>query len=387
MIKSILCVSTLLLLISNMLQAQITYTSASFQQAGDVVAFNTINDTTQVVSPASSTATNWDFSAWTNNNLTRDTVQAAASGSQFSNFPSTDILQPLLPGLPGITYVDVTNTAMTRIGGGIEVLGFSFFSAYTDQHITQTAPFSYPSLVSDDYELFISEHIDSVPFLRATLDSIVGGQTSSADSIRIRIDGREVREVDAFGTCMFSDTTYDVLRQKVLNIVTVKIEVRVDPGFLPPFWFDVTNNISGASPVPIPNNDSLVYYDYLAEGEKQPVARTQMNPTNQNQVASTQYREIDTTTINVNYIADQIAVSIFPNPAHELLQIQSSQLPQDGYSFSLVDMMGRVVVDKNNLYQSSYSYPTTHLPNGAYFVLLHNKKKQIIKREKIVIQH
>lgn len=387
MTKAILFIGTLLLLMGSSLQAQITYTSASFQQAGDVVAFNTINDTTQTVTPASSTATNWDFSAWVNNNLTRDTVQAASSGSQFSSFPSTDILQPLLPGLPGITYVDVTNTTMTRIGGGVEVLGFSFFSAYTDQHITQTAPISYPSLVSDDYELFISEHIDSVPFLRATLDSIVGGQSSSADSIRIRIDGREVREVDAFGTCMFSDTTYDVLRQKVLNIVTVKIEVRVDPPIFSPFWFDVTSNISGASPVPIPNNDSLVYYDYLAEGEKQPVARTQMNPNNQNQVAATQYREIDTTTINVHYIADQISVHMFPNPAHEVLQIQSDDLPQDGYSFGLVDITGRVIASVDNIQQSSYTHSTAHLPTGTYFVLLRNTKGQILKREKIVIQH
>jgi hypothetical protein len=374
-----------LVMTSTILSAQITYTSASFQQAGDIVTYNTNNDTTLLVTAASNTATSWDFSTWTNNNRTTDTVQAASSGAQFSSFPSTDILQPLLAGFPGTTYVDVSSTQMTRIGGGIEILGFSFFAPYADQHITQVAPFSYPNLASDDYELFIGEHIDSVPFLRATLDSIVGGQTSRADSIRINLDGKEVREVDAFGTCMFSDTTIDVLRQKVINIVTIKIEIKVDPGFLPPFWLDVTNTIGNSSPVPIPNNDSLVYYDYLSEGAKQPVARFQMNPNNSNEVAAVQYREIDTTTINVTYIEDQIAVNIFPNPANKILYIQSTELPQEGYNIELVDIMGRITLSNATAQGEHYQQDISRLTNGQYALLIRNKKGELLKREKITI--
>lgn len=374
-----------LLLSAASVQAQITYTNINFQQAGDVVVLNNYTDSTLMITPASSTATNWDFSTWVSSGQTRDTILAASSGSQFSQFSSAEILQPLLPGIGGISYVDVTATAMTRIGGGLELLGFTFIDAYQNPHTIQTAPFTYPSLVQDGYELNIGDHIDSIPFLRAALDSLAGSATATADSIRLTLDGVEVREVDAFGTCMLSDSTYDVLRQKVMNIVTVKVEAKVKPvSFLPAFWLDVSSYLNGALPVALPNNDTLIYYDFLAEDMRQPVARMQMDPTNQF-VSNAQYREVDTSTVAIRYIADELAVQIFPNPASHYIAIQTEEFPEGGYHIQVVDMTGRVVQVEQNIQTESYQMTTKALTNGHYILLLRNQKGNLIKRQQIDI--
>lgn len=376
--------SLLLGLTINIVQAQITYTSASFQQAGDIVKLTRATDSTLTVTPASNTAVAWDFSTLVAISTSVDTINAASTGNDYARFPSSDILQPLIAGMGGVSYVDVTATSMVRIGAGLEVLGVSFVNSYADQHITQIAPFSYPSLVSDDYDWNFSSHIDSVPFLRVLLDSLAGSASANADSIRITLDGKEIREVDAFGTCIMSDSTYDVLRQKVLNIITIKIEVHAS-AFGSSFWVDISNSLSGAMPVALPNNDSTIYYDYLVEGLRQPLVRLQMNPTNLSSIANIQYLQGDTTTIGVQYIADELAVNIFPNPATNLINIQVEKMPVDGYQLYVIDMTGRIVLQNNQINQQNYQLPTTKMLNGHYIMVLRNQKGKVIKRQQIDI--
>ena len=369
--------------ITNVAQAQITYTQASFPQAGDTMVITRATDSTLSITAASSSATAWDFSTLLAISTSIDTIQPASSGADFSKFPTTDILQPLLPGLGGIAYVDVNTTQMVRIGGGVEIFGLSFVTAYSDQHITQIVPLTYPNTASDTYKWKYSEHIDSVPFLRALLDSVAGSVTSNTDSIRMTLNGREVREVDAFGTCMMSDSTYDVLRQKVLNIITLKAEVYATAfGF--GTWVDITSTLNGSLPIALPNNDTTIYYDYLVEGLKQPLVHLQLDRTN-SFVVNIQYLQGDTTTIGVQYIADELDVNIFPNPTTSIINIATNDLPENGYHLHIVDMTGRIVLQKNNIREENYQLPVAHLPNGHYVVVMRNKEYKIIKRQQIDI--
>ena len=173
---------------------QITYTSISFPQAGDVLAISTAVDSMLTITPPSATATAWDFSQLTAVTTNYDTIQAASSGAFYAQFPNSDILQPLL-GQVGVSYTEVTATQIERIGGGFEILGISFINSFANTHITQTVPLTYNDMASDAYAFRFSEHIDSVPFLRQLIDSLVSGLPFglSPDSIRIAIDGDEDR--------------------------------------------------------------------------------------------------------------------------------------------------------------------------------------------------
>lgn len=363
---------------------QITYTGISFPQAGDILSISTAVDSALTVTPPSATATAWDFSHLTALNTNYDTVQAASSGASFSMFPSTDILQPLV-GQIGTAYTDVTTTQIERIGGGIEFMGISFINAYSNTHITQIAPLTYNDAATDDYVFRFSQHIDSVPFLRQLIDSLVSGLPLSPDSIRIALDGDEERLVDAWGTCTMADSTYDVLRQKVVTDFLMKLEISVDIPFAGVQWFDLTAFV----PLPFPTSGTIVQYNFLAEGVKQPLVSLTLDSA---ETMITNIEFLDTVINNpptsIQYIEDVIAAKVFPNPAQQVVQIQiaAADMPKEGYSLYLVDMLGRIVLTETTVNESLHQVSTQGITNGRYVLVLSDGKGRILQRSALEIR-
>lgn len=366
---------------------QITYTSISFPQAGDVLAVSTAVDSLLTVTPASATATAWDFSQLTAVRTNYDTIEAASSGSSYSLFPDSDILQPLL-GQAGIAYTDVTATQMERIGGGFEIFGISFINGFVNTHVTQEVPLTYNDIASDDYAFRFSEHIDSVPFLRQLIDSLVSGLPFglSPDSIRIAIDGDEDRIVDAWGTCAMADSTYAVLRQKVVTEFEVTFEASVNV-FGNTQWVNVANFVQ----LPFPTEGTTIQYNYLAEGVKQPLVSITMD-SSETRVTNIEY--LDTTinnppnTIDIRYLQNEIAAQIYPNPAQQNVHVQvaSEDIPTNGYNLFVVDLLGRIVLSESNVQNENHTLNVNRIANGHYIIVMRNQKGEIIKRAPLEIQ-
>lgn len=367
---------------------QITYTSISFPQAGDILSISTAIDSGLVVTAPSATATAWDFSQLTAINTNNDTIKPASSGANFAMFPTTDVLQPLI-GQIGTAYTDVTSTQVERIGGGFEIMGISFVNAYANTHITQIVPLTYNDMASDAYAFRFSQHIDSVPLLRQLLDSLVSGLpfNISPDSIRIAIDGDENRAVDAWGTCAMADSTYDVIRQKIVTAYSVKLEVSVVVPFVGNQWINVANFVQ----LPFPTSGTTVQYNFLAEGVKQPLVSLTLDSA---ETIVTNIEFLDTiinnppSTIDVRYLEDAISAKIFPNPAQEHLTIQvaAADIPKSGYDLAIVDLLGRTVLTASNVNSENHVVNTSSIINGHYIVVLHDGAGRILQREKLKIQ-
>lgn len=364
-------------------KAQITYTSNSFPVAGDVLVVATAQDSTVVVTPASATATAWDFSQLVAVSTRRDTILAASDGANFLDFPTTDILLPAVGNI-GIAYTEVSTSAITSIGGGIEIFGLSFINPYTNPHIRQTAPLTYNSSDMDDYAFRFTEHVDSVPFLRQLLDSLAGGIQVSPDSIRLTLDGTDDREIDAWGTCALADSTYDVLRQKVTSTFSIGIEVSVDLPFVGVQWLDLTNFVT----LPFPTTGTVVRYDFLAENIKQPIVSLTMDSA-QTEVANIEYMDTVYAIDNaVPYLANAIDAQVYPNPAQGqfVVQVELGALPEKGYTLQLMDALGRVVKQESNIQEEVYQVTTADLPTGHYILTLQNEKEQLIYRQRVGVE-
>jgi len=366
---------------------QITYTSISFPQAGDILAVSTAIDSGLIITPPSATATAWDFSYLSAVATNYDTVAAASSGSSYGLFPDSDILQGLL-GQEGVAYTDVTATQMEQIGGGFEISGISFINNFANTHITQIVPLTYNDVASDVYAFRFSEEIDNVPFLRQLIDSLVSGLPFglSPDSIRIAIDGDEDRIVDAWGTCAMADSTYAVLRQKVVTKFEVKFEASVNV-FGSIQWVNVANFVQ----LPFPTEGTIVQYNYLAEGLKQPLVSITMD-SSESTVTNIEY--LDTTvnnppnTIDVRYLQNEISAQIYPNPAQQKVQVQvaSEDIPVNGYDLFVVDLLGRIVLSTSNIQHESHTLNVNRIANGHYILVMRNQKGEIIKRAPLEIQ-
>lgn len=366
---------------------QITYTSISFPQAGDVLAISTAVDSLLTITPPSATATAWDFSQLTAVTTNYDTIQAASSGAFYAQFSNSDILQPLL-GQVGVSYTDVTATQIERIGGGFEILGISFINSFANTHITQTVPLTYNDVASDAYAFRFSEQIDSVPFLRQLIDSLVSGLPFglSPDSIRIAIDGDEDRVVDAWGTCAMADSTYAVLRQKVVTDFEVKFEVSVNL-FGSIQWV----NVAGFIQLPFPTSGTTVQYNFLSEGIKQPLVSITMDSA-ETMINNIEY--LDTTvnnppnTIDVRYVQNEIAAQIYPNPAQQTVQVQvaSEDIPINGYNLFVIDLLGRIVLSESKVQDENHTINLNRIANGHYIIVLRNQQGEILKRAPLEIQ-
>ncbi len=357
-------------LLGSAAQAQTTITHASFPQAGDVLQISTYIDTTLQVTAASGSAQTWDFSRFYTQSYREDSIQAASTGANFANFPTSDIIEPLISGLGGSAYVDVTNTAMTRIGGGLELMGISFVAPFADPQILQVAPLTMGTSFNDPFSIRFGVNIDSVPMLRTLIDSLAGSQLpqgTRTDSLRVNVSGNRNAVADAFGTCRIFDGTYNVVRQKVNQTTAILVEIRIITLF-GAVWFDISPLI--ASQLPIPLNDTTIYYDYLAEGYKQPIARMNMS-SDESQVESVEFKgENPVATAEYAMLAD---VVVYPNPAQTTINIEFAESVSN-YSAELRDMSGRQYEQYQNLNGRTHALIVRPIPHSIYTLSIFDQK-------------
>ncbi len=351
--------------------AQPTITNASFPQAGDVLEISTMADTTSMVTMSQPLAQTWDFRYLYTEGYREETIEGASTGVNFGDFPNTELLQPLV-GTLGSAYVDVTATTMTRMGGGLEFFGFGFVSPYSDPHVLQTAPLTFNTQRTDNFDIRFGEHIDSIPLLRGLLDAALassplpGGVTP--DSIRIKVSGSRLMYNEAHGTLMLYDGNYNVLRQKVREETNIFIELRIASPFGGGgFWFDVTGLLTTAVPLPVPTEFTSVYFDYLAEGYKQPIVRQNVNPDNEQQVRSVEFKgQVQPSAVKPAVRGD-FSANLAPNPATQYVRIDLGSEQTQDITLIVSDIQGKQLLRRDKLNGRLHELSTDFIQSSGHY--------------------
>ena len=86
---------------------------------------------------------------------------------------------------------------------------------------------------------------------------------------------------------------------------------------------------------------------------------------------------------SIRNINNQPTISLYPNPATNVLNIQSSHFIS---AISVVDEMGRTVSQVGNMNSLSYQMNTSHLSPGIYFVRIYDTQGQIPAVRKVIIE-
>lgn len=355
------------------LAAQPTITAASFPQAGDVFEISTLTDTTSLVTMSQPLAQTWDFTYLYTESYREETVGDAADGANFLDFPNTELLQSIT-GTFGTAYVDVTNNSMTRVGGGVELFGFGFVAPYADPHVLQTAPLTFNSQRTDNFDIRFGEHIDSIPFLRQLLDAALASSPLpggvSPDSIRIKVSGSRLMYNEAHGTLVLYDGNYNVLRQKVREETNIFIELRIASPFGGGgFWFDVTGLLTGVVPLPVPTEFTAVYYDYLAEGYRQPIVRQNVDPDNEQQVRSVEFKGQVQPSAAKPLAADHFSAQLAPNPAHQFIRIDLGDENARDITLVISDALGKQLLRRDRLNGRTHELNTDFIQSSGHYPL------------------
>jgi hypothetical protein len=83
------------------------------------------------------------------------------------------------------------------------------------------------------------------------------------------------------------------------------------------------------------------------------------------------------TVIEVTEKHEMSSIRIFPNPASKEVNLEIlKNSDQTSYSVELLDWNGRVLRQQHELYPGLYTFSVEHLPNGLYFVRVHNGKQE-----------
>jgi aminopeptidase YwaD len=102
-------------------------------------------------------------------------------------------------------------------------------------------------------------------------------------------------------------------------------------------------------------------------------------------IGATMHFAVASTTLENKVFSDDFQVSFFPNPVKDFLNINLGSLEDKNYTFSLIDINGKVVLEKNIENATLVeSVDIKTLASGIYAAVLQTKDDRIVK--KIVIE-
>lgn len=350
---------TLLLSIS-FLQAQTTVTSSAIPSAGatlETKSTTTIGSAVVITAPGPNQV--WDFSSETSGSL-RSTVVQTASSSVFTN---ADI-EFYNYALNGQAFFNTTSNTYEMVGFSGDFLGIGtvFDIVFSDAETFLETPMNYQDNYMDNSAFGVQVKTSDYPSLDTFIINILSGALPPnvdlvVDSVRVTFSGTADHVVDAWGSLSIAGEngtpqTYDVLREKTIRITDTKIEMlgSVFGGLVSTGWIDPTNpppslNIPAIS-VPFAGVDTVVTYDFRADGSMETIATVVMDSTGNNPQAYEYKRAGTTSTFGLPSVKNE-KVRAYPNPVVDNLNLELTGFKAGSYQLKIFNIIGVPLYTEN----------------------------------------
>ena len=373
----------LLLLLTGFLNAfgQITITNSVFPKAGDtlVTEIDVAPDGIMVTAPGPDQQ--WMFDRL--NGLFRASaeVKDASEGSVAQEFPSADLVLVFDTGIE--RYYRVRADRIEEIGyTGIDPV-FSviqLIAYYKQPYIIQRAPLNYGDMNMSTSELLFPYAYDDLP------DSITSQfpLPISPDSVRLvlRVDRED--QVDAWGTLEIPGGTYNVLREKRVEVRNSAVEAKVI-GF--GGWFDITSTIQTILPdSAVLENDTLISYNFFSDMSTEPIAVVTTSP--DDEVIRVDFKSNDKTGTPV-FTPSQgpLDIHVSPNPTLGRCVFEFENLPAGDYSLQVINILGVKIWEQEfeAFGDISLSADLSGLRKGTYLYSLKTGKGSTLKTKRLII--
>lgn len=201
----------------------------------------------------------------------------------------------------------------------------------------------------------------------------------TADSFRIRITYQQIGVIDAWGTLAIPGGNFDVLRRKQTEYRSNAVDVKVAPLG----WIDIST-IGGQQVLPL-YTDTITTFHFLNHESKETIAICTLN-TDQNQVTGVQYKDIAPPTTATYAPEFNKALSTYPNPVENTLNVRFNTVEKGTYHLRLIGMNGHSVHEQAvtvSPAENDISVPVSHLPPGLYELIL-SRDGEAVGRARVV---
>lgn len=376
--------ASILLFCLSSLAGQVQLTTDYFPKAGDtlktVVADSVYAASLDQLSPGINLE--WDFGIPVAAFSRFEPVESAAGDPLF---PGADI--KILTDASTLSYYQVTETEFNLIGLQTEIEELPDFEITTPVvpvRPTRRAPLTY----LDEFSTVTSNRAtlspDSIP--PAAL-AIIGSFLDGVDSLRITFTSTRNDVVDAYGTVLLDNKTYEVLRETRNESIFVKLEIKSAITA----WTDVTALAIQTSPQAgefLGQQPRTITQLYWSPGSIEPIAEFVTNAAT-GDVQSLVYKQRIIPTSTGGPQLAQATINVYPNPATETAIFEVNGLSRGEYTLSLFNMVGRQLTVKEFTAASGQErlmLDVSALPQGMYLYSLRNAQGRTITTKRLLVK-
>ncbi len=350
-------------------KAQITITNAVFPAVGDTLYYAIDNQPDGIVITPPGGGQQWDLANLHPRFIWQQIFQDAQAGADHESFPAATLFyQTANPNVEA--YLNVSAQEVTLLGfSGPDstVLGIDLAFNYNPPIVQSRAPVQFFDIRQASSGLLL-------PFAPGLLPGSNQLPVTS-DSLRIRMAISRLDVVDAWGTLSIPGGAYEVLREKR----TEYRETRLDAKVPPLGWLDITDVAIQYLQLSTLGVDTTTNYFFL-NGQSKEVIAICTTDNSGLRVVSVQYKDLNISTGIKKAEQAAAGLTIFPNPAGDILYIRPDGLKGEGYTAFIFTILGQEVLRKTStgaLGKPEELLDIANLEKGIYVCKISNGSGQM----------
>ena len=359
------------LFLMSAISAQITTAVNSIPDAGDNLAYKTLDVITDQYESMGEGIT-WDFTGMLGETNSVEVYLEASSGVNFSQFSETDLLINY-GGADGYANRNTTNIALVGITGGQLLEGVDLPSAQTlsEPYVIRRAPMGYEDSFSGStsfgYSLSTAD-FGPLADIFADLSPLEG---ATIDSIRITFTLSRTETVDSYGEVILGDEIIPALRLVQNDETEVEVDIYANAGFIGT-WISISRFVD-ADMLGL-ENLTVTNYIFLDENSKEYIL--EVNVDGLTQIATGKYNANFTNSISEE---DSSKLAFYPNPIQSELVLSGASMS----SVSIMNQLGQEVESLPLANDNSHTLSLEDLIPGMYAVNVTLTSGEVVS-EKII---
>lgn len=374
--RSIFTLSCFLLVIFGA-NGQIAVTNATFPKVGDVLRYLVLDEAPDVNVGTPGENKSWNFSTLTGGQPQTESYLDKSTGTKEAEFPGANMLIRF-SGVQNEFYANANNLRIELVGFAGENPFFpgELIIQYVKRPQLRRHPMYYETTSRSEGEWRIQVSSNVLP------DTLLNQLQLRPDSIRVAFNSIANDTIDAWGKVTLAGKTYDVLREKSVNISETKIFFKL------PFigWIDLSVILGGGGlPAGIDGflgADTTTTYNFYTNTLKEILVSVDTD--NMGNILGITYANTNTVSAKDEWVAT--GFKAYPNPATDRISIEINDGIKEDFSLSMVDISGKTVLRRDYPPSESVSLDVQHLMRGLYVVRLEDRQGKVLHSSRVTLQ-
>lgn len=356
------------------IQAQIFVPTSLMPRAGDTLLTAVDNLPTYIKNISSGRNQRWDFAMLEAPYIRSAVWKPASKGTAATLFKNAEFAAPVDEHTEG--YYRTQGNDLLLLGAiGPDPLNLSRKSVlrYSPGLVERRYNLRYGDAFQADGNLVLTLGEDEIPsWFRKKLPV-------SPDSLRLRVSYDRQYDVDSYGRMIVPGGIFDVIRERRIEIIEMRLEVKVGRRR----WQEVTKSVKDKE---LLRTQKKISYHFYASNSKEPVARVWMS-SNEKKILKIEFkpRERESSIQNITSVRPDIYVS--PNPAIASVRFEFYNLPPGTYKLSIFNIIGQEEWSKMYTITGNYAEQVdiSQLKKGAYLYSLKDERGRTLSTKRLMV--